>query len=108
MARYLSASSVVVRSYAAHALERILLMRDLTKERNPPMFGSAPGVLYFISLELSQTIFGGLIQNISTLNEYAIKAMMRSLLALREHAILLLPLIFPPLVSNLFEGYFLS
>ena len=104
MARYLTASSVVVRSYAGHALERLFLMRDQSQATSRPLFGAASGVRFVLPLDLSQAIFGGLIQNLPTLNEYAIKALMRALLVLREHAIALLPQVLSPLVSTLFEG----
>ncbi|KAK0052093.1 exportin-2 [Biomphalaria pfeifferi] len=83
--RFLQAESVVVHTYAAHALERLFMVRNngvaaITSEMIEPIAG-----------ELMTSLFSAMEKPGSTENEYIMKAIMRTMSLLQDHIIPMIP-----------------
>lgn len=94
--RYLSAESPVVHTYAAHTIERLLTIKT---SQNTAMIGAAD-IQPFAS-DLLHNLFKVLTLPSSSENEYVMKALMRSLSALNESIMPLIPMLLENLTQKL-------
>ncbi|KAH8377436.1 hypothetical protein KR093_005442 [Drosophila rubida] len=94
--RHLPAESIVVHSYAACSLEKILTMRDASQAL---LFG--PQVLAPHSNQLVSGLFATLSMNGSAENEYVMKAIMRSFFVLQAGAMPFMAVALPRLTEIL-------
>lgn len=92
----LTSSSVVVHTYAAHALERIFTLKDINGATTVSVNDIQPVVE-----RLLNNLFGVIECEGSTENEYIMKAIMRTFSLLQEAIIPFLPVLLPKLTTKL-------
>ncbi|CAG2168210.1 unnamed protein product [Oppiella nova] len=98
--QHMSAPSVVVHTYAAHTLEKLLTLRDSTQQKMPSI---KPDDLTPFMDPLLNGLFGIFSIPGSNENEYAMKAIMRSFSLLQENTLPYFPQLLPKLTQKLSE-----
>ncbi|XP_074027290.1 chromosome segregation 1 [Leptinotarsa decemlineata] len=94
--RHMSSESAVVHTYAACALEKILIMKN---NNNQPIVSGMQ--LETISSDLFSNLFAILERPVSEQNEYVMKAIMRTFATLQERVIPFLNMSLPKLTEKL-------
>ena len=99
LVHYLKYPAVVLHTYAAAAIDKILIMKDSTGCALLKSTDLAP-----ITEDLLKNLFGAFEFPGSTENEYVMKAVMRSFSALQEAVVPYLAHLLPPLTSKLSQA----
>lgn len=96
LVRHLQAMSHVVHTYAAHCVERLLMVRTAQ---------GTPGITYTdvqgCATNLIENLFGALLLPGSAENEYVMKAIMRTMSMMQENLVPLVPLLLKSLTEKL-------
>ena len=100
--QHMRANSVVVHTYAAHTIEKLFTLRDVTQERLPLIKANDLNV-GGLTDPLLNGLFGILTIPGSHENEYAMKAIMRSFSLLQENVLPYFQQLLPKMTAKLTE-----